>query len=132
MSIPEKHHTRITRAVAYLHPDGRSSRYSVIFNDELIVSHSRNPECDAARAVLAKGITGKLTILDGKTGTPRLIIDIQKAARLCVKEGPLRFAPFNESRPDRAPAPETKSSGRGHAPSTFCDCASLLDMRGAQ
>src|SRR5262245_15402373 len=46
-------------------------RYSVIFRGKLLVERSRDPECDAARALVAKGITGKLTTLDGKTGKPR-------------------------------------------------------------
>ena len=62
--------------------------YSVICEGQLLVERSRDPECDAARALLAKGITGKLTMLDGKTGIPRTIIDIEKAAGLTVKEGP--------------------------------------------
>src|SRR5262245_56039520 len=92
-----------------LHPvwvGGRDGyRYSVLFEGKLLVERSRDPECDAARALVAKGITGKLTLLDGKTGTPRTIIDIQRAARLCVKEGPLRFAP-HESRPESDYSPE--------------------------
>ena len=48
----------------------------------------RDPECDAARALLALGITGKLTTLDGKTGKPRIMIDIEKAAFLTTEEGP--------------------------------------------
>src|SRR5262245_18651093 len=31
-------------------------RYSVIFRGKLLVDHSRDPECDAARALVAKGI----------------------------------------------------------------------------
>ena len=42
--------------------------YSVIYDGKLLIERSRDPECDAARALVAKGITGKLTILDGKTG----------------------------------------------------------------
>jgi hypothetical protein len=53
----------------------RCTAYSVA---ELLVSRSRNPECDAARAFLAKGIMGKLTTLDGKTG---------KRARLSILSG---------------------------------------------
>ena len=63
-------------------------RYSVIFRGKLLVERSRDPECDAARALVAEGITGKLTLLDGKTGKPRTIIDIEKAARLTAEEGP--------------------------------------------
>src|SRR5262245_24381869 len=63
-------------------------RYSVIFRGKLLVERSRDPECDAARALLALGITGKLTMLDGKTGRPRTFIDIENAARLTAEEGP--------------------------------------------
>jgi len=63
-------------------------RYSVIYDGKLLVERSRDPECDAARALLAMGITGELTLLDGKTGKPRIIIKIEKAARLRVEEGP--------------------------------------------
>lgn len=63
-------------------------RYSVIFRGKLLIDRSRDPECDAARALVAKGITGKLTLLDGKTGKPRTIIDIEKAARFTAEEGP--------------------------------------------
>jgi hypothetical protein len=45
-------------------------------------------------------------MLDGKTGRPRTLSDIERAALLCVKEGPLRFASY-ESRPDRSPTAET-------------------------
>lgn len=87
--------------------------YSVIYRGELLVERSRDPECDAARALLQKGITGKFTMLDGKTGMPRSVIDIEGAAQLCVKEGPLRFAPY-ESRPDRSPTAETdEARGKG-------------------
>jgi hypothetical protein len=41
---------------------------------------------DAARAFLAKGITGNLILCDGKTGIPRTIVNIEKAAQLRVAE----------------------------------------------
>ena len=59
---------------ARLHPHWAGGRagyvYSVIYDGELIVSRSRDPECDAARALLAKGLTGKLTLLDGTDRHP--------------------------------------------------------------
>lgn len=70
-------------------PRQRSQRghlYAETLDGEVIVSDSRVPECDAARALLAKGFTGKLTMLDGETGRPRTIIDIEKAAKLTVLE----------------------------------------------
>ena len=102
-------HTKNVMLKAKLHPvwvPRGGYRYSVIFRGELLVDRSRDPECDAARAPVAKGITGRLTMLDGKTGRPRTVIDIDRAAQLCVKEGPLRFAP-NESRPDAPQVAET-------------------------
>jgi hypothetical protein len=97
---------------ARLHPHwvgGRDGyRYSVIFDGKLLVERSRDPECDAARALLAKGITGTLTMLDGKTGRPRTIIDIEKAAQLCTKEGQLRFSAY-EGCPNSPSSAETAS-----------------------
>ena len=75
---------------ARLHPiwvGGRDGyRYSVLFEGTLLVDRSREPELDAARALLVQGITGKLTMCDGKTGKPRTVINIEKAARLTVRE----------------------------------------------
>jgi hypothetical protein len=75
----------------------------VLFDGKLLVDHSRDPECDAARALLAKGITGKLVMCDGKTGIPRTIINIEKAAKLRASDESrdgLRFRPAN---PDNSP-----------------------------
>ena len=66
---------------ARLHHIG-NGRYSVLFEGKLLVERSRDPECDAARVLLARGYTGTLHMLDGKTGEPRTIIDIEKAAKL--------------------------------------------------
>jgi hypothetical protein len=98
---------------ARLHPSRKPKqgyRYSVIFRGKLIVDRSKDAACDAARALLAMGFTGKLTMLDGKTGIPRMIIDIEKAARLTVEEGPRgpRFVKYHETVVDRAYAAEPK------------------------
>jgi hypothetical protein len=87
-------------------------RYSVIFRGKLLVGRSRDPECDAARALLAMGIIGKLTMLDGKTGKPRVIVDIEKAARLTVEEGPRgpRLVRYHKSVVDRSCVAETKTA----------------------
>ena len=84
--------------------------YSVVFRGERIVERSRHAACDTARALLAKGVTGKLAMLDGKTGKPRMIIDIERAARLTVEEGPNgpRFVKCRQTVVDRAYASETK------------------------
>jgi hypothetical protein len=102
---------------ARLHPiwvGGRAGYvYSVIYDGKLLVDRSRDPMCDAARALLAQGITGKLTMLDGKTGKPRTIIDIEKAARLTVEEGPCapRFRKYRERGGSEGYSPETGVPG---------------------
>ena len=90
---------------ARLHPHWAGGRagyvYSVIYDGKLLVERSRDPECDAARALLDMGITGTLTLCDGKTGKPRIVIDIEKAAKLTVREDGLRFVrwtPFPSGR----------------------------------
>jgi hypothetical protein len=85
-------------------------RYSVVSRGKLLVQRSRDPECDAARALLAKGITGKLTLLDGKSGKPRSIIEIERAARLSTEEGPRgpRFVKYRKTVVDRSHTAETK------------------------
>ena len=61
----------------------------------------------AARALLARCYTGTLHMLDGKTGKPRAIINIEKAAKVTTKEG--RHGPYfaKLTAPDRAYSPES-------------------------
>jgi hypothetical protein len=60
--------------------------YSVGYDGKLLVKRSRDPEFDAARALMITGMTGNLTLCDGKTGIPRTIIDIEKAAKQRVAD----------------------------------------------
>ena len=100
---------------ARLHPHWIGGRtgyvYSVIREGQLLVERSRDPECDAARALVAKGINGKLTMLDGKSGMPRTIIDIEKAAGLTCEEtrGVPRFRKYRERGGSEGYSPETGS-----------------------
>lgn len=55
--------------------------YAVLLDGEAIVSNSRDPQHDLARALLARGIKGVVEVLDGRTGKPR---SIEKAAKWCV------------------------------------------------
>ena len=59
-----------------------SDKYNVTFAGEIIVERSRDPETDLARAMLARGHKGRVTLLDGATGKPRTIINIEKAAKV--------------------------------------------------
>ena len=92
---------------ARLHPRWMAKagyRYSVIFRGKLLVEQSRDPEYDTARALLAKGFTGNLMLLDGKTGLPRTVVNIEKAAGFSVGEenrDGLRFRRYVN--PDNAP-----------------------------
>jgi hypothetical protein len=62
---------------------------------------------------MAKGITGKLTLCDGKTGIPRTIVDIEKAAKLTVRENGKQFC---NSMPNGSPAsPDTDYPEAGTA-----------------
>jgi hypothetical protein len=80
--------------------------YSVIFGGEVIVSRSADPECDAARALLAKGIVGKLKLIDAE-GKPRTIINIEKAAQLSTEETATypRFRKYRERGGSAASSP---------------------------
>jgi hypothetical protein len=82
-----------------------NNKYSVEFDGELI-SCGRDAELDACRWLFARGYRGELRIIDGNTGRHRLTIDIERGAKLTVKEGP--HGPyFCKWRPsDRAPTGE--------------------------
>ena len=85
---------------ARLHPiwvGGRAGYvYRVIHDGKLLVDRSRDPECDAARALFARGITGRLVMCDGKTGIPRTVINIEKAAKLTAPRRVPRCTPLQE------------------------------------
>ena len=62
----------------------------------------------------ARGLTGKVTTLDAKTGKPRTVIDIAKAAELCVSEESrdgLRIRKYRGS-PDSTPRSFGQSSSQ--------------------
>jgi hypothetical protein len=120
---------------ARLHPlQSKSGRevYSVVFRGKLLVKGSGDPECDAAQALLAQGITGKLHLSDAggfsvkrkrelwgvryiytrRPPMPRTIIDIEKAAVLRSVEtanGP-RFR-RHETCAEGSPMAETDEGG---------------------
>jgi hypothetical protein len=54
---------------AYLHPKKKPNdrhwyAYDVVFDGEIIITNSRDPEHDLARALLARGIKGNVTLHD--------------------------------------------------------------------
>jgi hypothetical protein len=55
--------------------------YDVLFGGDTIVSNSRDPEHDLARALLARGIKGMIEVIDGRTGKPRSTVNVAIAAK---------------------------------------------------
>ena len=84
--------------------------WSVLFENKLLIARSRDPECDAARALLAKHVTGKLTMQD-RDGRPLCVIDIERAAKVTAREGrgAPYFAKYVETSPTEASSPEAPS-----------------------
>ena len=69
----------------------------------MIVIDSRDPEHDLARALLACGLAGTVTLLDGKTGKPRTIINIEKAVPWCIGSNLERYRWKGAERSDHSP-----------------------------
>jgi hypothetical protein len=59
--------------------------YRVWYQDQILIERSRVPEYDACRALLARGITGRLSTYMGNE-YPHLILDIEKAAKWTIRE----------------------------------------------
>jgi hypothetical protein len=85
----------------------------------MLVYKSRDPECDAARALTAMNRRGVLHLYDGlpggRAGKLRTIVSIAKAARLTTREG--RGAPYftkyRETAPSASPSPEDTPADYG-------------------
>jgi hypothetical protein len=78
-------------------PTWTGGKYGYVFN----VTYG-NPECDSARVLKARGITGRVTMYDGASGAPRTVINIEAAAQLdCSEEDRdgLRFRKPGRRRP---------------------------------
>jgi hypothetical protein len=83
--------------------------YDVMFRGERLVENSADPACDLARALIARGIGGIAILIDGKTGTPRLKVNIAKAAMLRTSDESrdgLRFRKHDENPDNSRPAGE--------------------------
>jgi hypothetical protein len=85
-----------------LHPLHKG-RYRASLSGVLLVESSRDPEHDAARTLLARGITGRMTTI-GLDGKPRMHFDIETAARQQAVEGNSGPKIVSWSGLDRSPA----------------------------
>ena len=76
----------------------------------MLIESSRNPEFDACRALLAKGIAGQLEVWHRGASFAALRLDIEKGARLTVEERDakglqiVRWRPSSEDGDRNAPA----------------------------
>lgn len=58
-----------------------SIAFDVVVDNELIVEGSRQPGPDACRALLARGVTGRLLMCDDRTGRRRYSVNIELGAQ---------------------------------------------------
>ncbi|MGE0854419.1 MAG: hypothetical protein AB7O44_33295 [Hyphomicrobiaceae bacterium] len=79
----------------------RGHRYRATHEGSVLIDGSRHPEFDACRALLARGIRGKLEVWRKGAAFPAMVLDIEAGARLTVAEteaaGPrfVRWKPFS-------------------------------------
>jgi hypothetical protein len=106
----------------------RGPVYRVIYADEVLLEHW-NPEFEASRALLGRGITGKLeTWRPGRT-YPALILDIEKAAKLTVKETTAESVRIVSWMPFAADAGASKTAGNDFwVPEACQDEMPILDV----
>jgi hypothetical protein len=113
--------------VQVIHYGGRVPIYLVMYAGEVLLEHW-NPEFEACRALLARGITGKLETWRPGGTYPALILDIQKAAKLTVEESDtvsVRIVPW---KPFAVGAGSRKTAGNDFWEPEGCqDETSILD-----
>ena len=79
----------------------RGQHYRVHYQGAVLIDDAWNPEFEACRALLARGITGRLEVWRPGGTFPGSILDIAKAARLTVEESAtvsariVSWAPFS-------------------------------------
>jgi hypothetical protein len=64
----------------------RGQHYSVHHDGTLLLASTRLPEFDAARALQAKGLSGRLEVWRKGANHLAMFLDIQKAAALSIEE----------------------------------------------
>ncbi len=60
--------------------------YSMEFGGEIVVARSVDAACDLARVLEARGLSGFVDVIDGATGQHRYTVNIEKAAKVTVRE----------------------------------------------
>ena len=75
----------------------KTTMYRVWYKNKVLLESSRDPEYEACRELLRRGITGKLVTFSLGNDVPRMKMDIEKAAkRTCVEpnRGRIRTQPY--------------------------------------
>jgi hypothetical protein len=84
--------------------------YAVLLNGDTLVSNSRDPEHDLARALLARAIKGVAELIDGKTGKSRSRVNIEAATKHGIGSNLDRYK-WSEIGKDSPHAGETQALG---------------------
>ena len=109
---------RTEKQVATLHPRWRGGNggycYDVTYDGEQVVTGSHDPEHDLARALLAKGVTGLVEIVEADSNKARTFVNVVPAAKWSIFEGQRqlgrgRWRPFEAI----AVAPHNPEDGEG-------------------
>ena len=80
-------------------------RYRVVYAEEVLAEGRRNPIFDACRALVARGITGRLEVWRKGSASADMQLDIAKGAALAIEESDKksirlrRWVPMRISRP---------------------------------
>jgi hypothetical protein len=102
--------------------------YNVTLDGDLILERSRDPACDLARVLRSRGVTGLVTLHNGKTGKPRIQINKRREGRQALrsrkKQGwhPARNLPGKP--PYRRLQPRRARGGSHHTPGGKRGCMS--------
>jgi hypothetical protein len=75
--------------------------YSMEFEGKIVVECSVDAACDLARVLLARGLTGHVKVIHKETGQYRYTVEIEKAAKLTVREDARCGPCFVKWRPNR-------------------------------
>jgi hypothetical protein len=91
----------VTRVFIELTSYGQAgARYRVTTEaGRVLVASSRTPALDAARALLAEGVTGRLQVWRPSGTSPAMNVDIERAATLTVLEGDRQGPRFGAWKP---------------------------------
>ena len=80
--------------IEHTHYASTGARYRVTYLGETLIESARDPEYEACRALLAKGVKGKMVTYSPGSLVARMRIDIETGAKLTIienaKEGPRR------------------------------------------